>query len=97
MAKIKVTLSEITTAVNRLQSASENFLSSAKSALSSAEALAGYWEGDANTAFQEEQRRANQWYKQMMDLVHNYMANLKEARQIYESTDEDAAAAIKAC
>ena len=83
--------------MNRLQSASENFLSSAQSALSSAEALAACWEGDANTAFQEEQKRANQWYKQMMDLVHTYMANLKEARQIYESTDEDAAAAIKAC
>ena len=97
MAKIKVTLSEMTSAANKLQSASENFLSSAQSALSSAEALAGCWEGDANAAFQDEQRKANQWYKQMMELVHAYIENLKEAREIYETTDEDAAAAIKAC
>lgn len=97
MAKIKVTLSEMTAAANKLQSASESFLSSAQKALSSAEALAGCWEGDANAAFQSEQMKANQWYRQMMDLVHDYIENLKEAREIYETTDEDAAAAIKAC
>lgn len=97
MAKIKVTLSEMTAAANKLQAASETFLNSAGKALSSAEALAGCWEGDANQAFQEEQRKANQWYNQMMKLVHEYIANLKEARTTYETADEDAAAAIKAC
>ena len=97
MAKIEVTLSELLATANKIKKASEDFLSLAGQALSAAEALKDGWEGESQVAFLEEQKAANEWYKQMMALVNTYVENLKSAKQTYEETDEESASAIKAC
>ena len=97
MAKIEVTLSEMRSSASRIEKASSEFLSQASKVLSTAETLAQSWEGDSKVAFIAEQRKANDWYQQMMTLVNTYVSNLKEAAQLYETADEESAAAIKAC
>jgi WXG100 family type VII secretion target len=97
MAKIEVTLSEIRGAATKIKKASEEFLSCAGKVLSTAETLSHSWEGDSQVAFMEEQRLANEWYRQMMALVNTYVSNLQEAAQLYEGADAESASAIRAC
>ena len=97
MAKIEVTISEIRGAAAKIRKASDDFLSNASRVLSTAEALSQSWEGDSQVAFMNEQRTANEWYKQMMTLVSTYISNLQEACQLYEGADAESANAIKAC
>lgn len=97
MAKIEVTLSEIRSAATKIKKASEEFLTCAGKVLSTAETLSHSWEGDSQVAFMEEQRLANEWYRQMMALVNTYVSNLQEAAQLYEGADSESASAIRAC
>ena len=95
--KIEVTISEMRSTAKKIERSAESFLKIANQVLAPAQALSQTWEGDSQVAFMDEQQKANDWYKQMMQLVNTYVANLREAAQIYESTDHDAAALIKAC
>jgi len=97
MAKIEVTLSEMTGAADRIKKSAEDFLSVAGQVMASADSLAAAWEGDSQRAFLEEQRAANEWYRQMVDLVNAYVGDLREAARLYEEADQDSAAAIKVC
>lgn len=97
MGIIDVTLSEMDTAADRIEKASEDYLAVAKKVISSAESLSNSWEGDSQVAFIEEQRKAYEWYQQMMELVADYISKLRSARQQYESTDQESAALIKGC
>ena len=97
MAKIEVTLSEMTGTANQVKKACDDFLESAGKVITAAEALSHTWEGDSQTAFIAEQQRANAWYKEMMNLVANYVSSLDSAAQLYENTDEESAAAIRSC
>ena len=97
MAKIEVTLSEITGAANKIQKASEDFLSVAGQAMASAESLAETWEGDSQVAFMQEQKTATEWYTQMMSLVSTYVANLREAVKLYGEADTSSADEIRKC
>lgn len=97
MAIIEVTLSEMASAAGKIQRASGEFLSTANKVLTDAETLSGCWEGDSQVAFMDEQRKANEWYRQMTDLVNNYVSSLRDAEKTYDTTDADAANAINKC
>ena len=97
MAKIEVTVSEIRASARKISKASSDFLSLANQVLSSAEALSQSWEGDSQVAFIKEQQQANEWYKQMTELVNTYVSNLQEAADTYANTDEDASSIIRSC
>lgn len=97
MAKIEVTISEMKSAATKLEKAASDFLSMANRVLSTAESLGSSWEGDSNDAFQAEQAAANEWYRQMIDLVNNYIDNLRSAADIYQSTDAESAQEIRNC
>ena len=97
MARFEVTVSEMQSAANKISQAAQDFLNAANQTFASAQQLAESWEGDSQVAFMEEQRLANEWYKQMMALVNTYVSNLQEAAQLYEGADSESAAAIKAC
>ena len=97
MAKIEVTLSEMRSTASQISKAADEFLSYAGKVMSTAETLSRSWEGDSQVAFMAEQRKANDWYRKMMNLVNTYVDSLKEAPQLYETADQESAAAIKAC
>ena len=97
MAKLEVTLSEMRNTASKISRAADEFLSYAGKVLSTAETLSHSWEGDSQVAFMEEQRKANDWYRQMIRLVNTYVNSLKEAAQLYDTADRESASAIKAC
>ena len=97
MARIEVTLSEMKAAAVKLRKASEDFLSNADKVMNTAVTLSESWEGDSQLAFMDEQRKANDWYRQMMRLVSTYIDNRQEARRLYEGADHESASAIKNC
>lgn len=95
MAKIEVTISEMVKAANTLTRAADDFLKTANDALGSADALGQCWEGDSQVAFITEQTKANEWYKEMTNLVRDYVSALRSAADDYSETDTSAAALIK--
>ena len=96
MAKFEVTISEMESTANKITKASDDFLAVANKVFASAQALSKTWAGDSQTAFAEEQTRAFEWYKRMMELVGVYVENLHSAVKLYQEADEESAKQIRA-
>ncbi len=95
MARFEVTVSEMQNAASKIQQAAESFMEAANQVFAGAQALADSWEGDSQVAFVEEQQRANDWYKKMVEIVNTYVAGLNKAAQDYAKADSDAASEIR--
>ncbi len=95
MARFEVTVSEMTSAANKISQEAENFLNVAGQVMAGAEALAQSWEGDSQVAFVQEQQKANEWYKKMVEIVKTYVQNLQNTAKKYQEADAEAASNIK--
>lgn len=91
---IRVTVSELRSAAQKLSQACESYRAAASSLKGAADALAGTWEGDSQVAFVNEQEQANAWYNNMAEIVDTYVAQLNAAASKYEETDAEAAQII---
>ena len=88
---IRVTVSELQSAAQKLSQACESYRAAAASLKSAADALAATWEGDSQVKFAAEQEQANAWYNKMAEIVDNYVAQLNSAAAKYTETDSEAA------
>ena len=95
MARFEVTISEMNNAANKIQQAAQDFLQAADQTFASAEQLASSWEGDSQKAFAEEQTKANEWYKKMVEIVNTYVSNLQNTAKTYAQADKESTGAIK--
>ena len=95
MAQIMVTISEMQGAANKISQAANDFLNAAGQTFTAAQTLADSWEGDSKAAFVEEQTKANEWYKKMVEIVNTYVQNLQNAAKTYQEADAQSASNIK--
>ena len=95
MALIQVTISELENAAAKISRANENFRTAATNLKAAADALAQTWEGPSQEAFADEHVQIDNWYKQMADVVDQYVGTMQVAAQKYNETDENAAARIR--
>ena len=88
---IRVTISELQSAAQKISQACESYRSAAASLKNAADALAATWEGDSQVAFAAEQEQANAWYNKMAEIVDSYVNQLNNAAAKYPATDSEAA------
>jgi len=88
MARFEVSFPEMQAAANKIAQEAQNFLDAANQVLAGAEALGQTWEGDSQVAFMNEQQQANEWYKQMVDIVNTYVTMLQNAVQKYQENED---------
>jgi WXG100 family type VII secretion target len=91
---IRVTISELQSAAQKLSQACESYRSAAASLKSAADALAATWEGDSQVTFAAEQEQANAWYNKMAEIVDAYVAQLNKAAEDYATADAEGATLI---
>lgn len=91
---IRVTISELQSAAQKLSQACESYREAATSLKSAADALAATWEGDSQVAFAAEQEQANAWYNKMAEIVNTYVDQLNKAAKEYANVDASAATLI---
>lgn len=94
-SRIEVTISELNNAASKIMQCASDYQSAADSLKSAADELAATWEGDSQVAFVNEQEAAYQWYTKMAGICERYAQAMYKAAEGYQSTDEDAASAIK--
>ncbi len=92
--ELTVTISELTSAAQKIAQANESFREAATALKQAADALADTWEGDAHEIFVQEQEQIDQWYKQMANVVDTYVAAMKQTASDYEATDAAAVGII---
>lgn len=95
MGKYDVTIQALREAAGKFEQHVNDYLDATTAAEGSAQTLASEWEGDAQTAFVEEQTRTFQWYRQMAELARAYGRTLESAAAKYEAADAEAAGTIK--
>ena len=95
MARFEVTVSEMQNAATNISQAANDFLNAASQTFSAAQQLAESWEGDSQVAFVEEQTKANEWYKKIVEIVNTYVTNLQNAAKSYQEADTQSASDIK--
>ena len=95
MARFEVNVTEMNNAATKISQAANDFLNAAGKTFTAAQALAESWEGDSQVAFVQEQTKANEWYKKIVEIVNTYVTNLQNAAKSYQQADADTATDIK--
>lgn len=94
MSKLTITASEMQNAINELNSANSEFKNRVTELESEQQNLAGMWQGDANTAFNNAFQNDKSQWSTFASLVDQYVETLGSILQIYqnaESTNLDTA------
>ncbi len=84
LAEFLVEIAELTAATNQMVQASEIYESAVAKAKSTADELAGNWEGDAKKQFVQHQENAYNFYKKMLDIVRQVIEAMNKAIQEYQ-------------
>ncbi|MGN0996881.1 MAG: WXG100 family type VII secretion target [Candidatus Ventricola sp.] len=95
MPLIKVTISELQGAANKVSQANSNFRDAAAALKAAADALADTWEGGAHDAFVQEQDQINKWYDTMAEVVDGFVSSMTQAAADYEATDQAGAQIVR--
>lgn len=95
MPLIKVKISELQNAANKVSQANATFREAAVALKAAADALSGTWEGGAHDSFVQEQEQIDKWYTMMADAVDGFVASMNQAAIDYMDTDNSAAQLIR--
>lgn len=87
MSTFNVTASELQSAISTLQEDNTQFRSRLSELLNKQQELAGQWQGDANTAFNNAFNSDKGQWDSFASLVDQYIQALQEILKIYETAE----------
>lgn len=88
MVELAVDLVQLARAEAEIQKALAIYRQAVEKAKRAAEALLRDWEGDAATAFSEEQANAYKWHLCIFDIINAFIAELENAIRKYREYEE---------
>ena len=83
-----VTFSAIESYLQKAQKAQDEFNEATETMKSAAAELSSRWEGDAATAFAEEQAKMNGWCLSLLRIAAHYMTEVKNAVAKYKEAEQ---------
>lgn len=83
MLEVLVDIGQLISAANNMSTALETYRGAIDSVKSSADELAGKWEGDGQVAFVNDQAAAYQWYNSLYQVVQEMIAEAKRTADRY--------------
>ena len=87
MSKYTVTASEMQNAINELNSANNEFKSRVNELESEQQTLAGMWQGDANTPFNNAFQSDKSQWAAFANLIDQYVETLSSILQTYQTAE----------
>ncbi len=93
--KIEVTCSELKSAASAISNANQSFMESAENLQAAADELMSIWIGDSRDKFASGMEQRKVWYKQMSEIVGEYVQSMNQIADQYEQMDQKGAQLVR--
>lgn len=90
MSKVTLTYSEMSNAISNLSASNEQFVQRVNDLVNIQQEVAGMWQGDSNTAFNNRFEADKGQWDQFAALINQYIEALNRILQTYQTAEQDA-------